>query len=998
MAGLPSSSSSSPSIMESLFQRSLEDMIKGLRVHPLGEPLFLSKCLEEARREARSTDHDTKTAALEKLAYARSVLGVDSSPWSDFHVVEAMSFPRYAHRRVGYLAASLSFSDSTEVLLLITNLLRKDLTGKSELDAALALEFLSVAATPDLARDLTPEVFTLLGSGKPYLKKKAIAVLVRLFDRYPDSVRVCFKRLVESLDASDVQVVSSAIGVFCELAAKDPRSYLPLAPEFYKVLVDSKNNWVLIKVVKIFASLAPLESRLGNKVVKPICEIMRKTGAKSLMFECIRAIVLSFSEHDDAVASAVEKIREMLLDEDPNLTYLGLQALLILMPKRLSAVLENKDAVVKSLEHGDPSIRRVALTLVMGMVSEDNLVEISRVLVSYAFKSDPEFCNEILGSILSTCSQNLYELVVDFDWYVSLLGEISRSPHCGHGEEIERQLIDIALRVKDARVELVRVCRDLLIDPALLGNPLMDRILSAAAWIAGEYVDLSKNPIELAEALLQPRANLVPPAVRAVYIQSVFKIFVFCLYSDFMQPESANELDSCNDGKISVKMKNLDKFAALSLSEESVDNKIEMDTVNSEDKLVPETSSAVLECMFEERFPVKLGGGEEVSSMAVTEKGIYSYNSILHLLNLIRASISPLVDIDHVDVQERARNVLGFINSLEEIPGFCVEENVSEDTFFVQKKEYKRAFELIELMYGIFLEELGPVSVYAQQRVQVPDGLVLKENLADLDGILGGDVSQLSSFADENRENREWDVHLFNLQKNEDKKPTDESSSLLSEHRKRHLMYYLPTEREPSESNDYPPANISQSLGHSSDAANDLAKLTEKSLISKMTNRSKPRPQVVKLDEGDEVRKPAARRGQGQLTSTVNNMQEGGRESSVSSHPVNDKAESSKFLNESTIKMDRSSTLLGETSLPEKEKYGRRAKHGDGNSSLKMDKSRSRDKDRHRDSSRHDKKDKESTKHSSKSDRHRTKHKNQQRSKSPISVDPKTTVIPDFLL
>ena len=48
------------------------------------------------------------------------------------------------------------------------------------------------------------------------------------------------------------------------------KSYLPLAPDFYKILVDSKNNWVLIKVLKIFVKLAPLEPRLAKRVVEPI--------------------------------------------------------------------------------------------------------------------------------------------------------------------------------------------------------------------------------------------------------------------------------------------------------------------------------------------------------------------------------------------------------------------------------------------------------------------------------------------------------------------------------------------------------------------------------------------------------------------------------------------------------------------------------------------------------------------------------------------------------
>ena len=181
------------------------------------------------------------------------------------------------------------------MLLLITNQLRKDLSSTNDFEVSLALDLLSRIATLDLARDLTPEVFKLLSTARVFVRKKAIAVVLRVFDKYPDAVRVCFKRLVENLESSDPQVVTAVVGVFCELAAKDPKSYLPLAPEFYRILVDSKNNWVLIKVLKVFAKLAPLEPRLG-KIVEPVCDHMRRSGAKSLVFECVRTVLTSLSD------------------------------------------------------------------------------------------------------------------------------------------------------------------------------------------------------------------------------------------------------------------------------------------------------------------------------------------------------------------------------------------------------------------------------------------------------------------------------------------------------------------------------------------------------------------------------------------------------------------------------------------------------------------------------------------------------------------------------
>ncbi|KAK4409544.1 AP-3 complex subunit delta [Sesamum angolense] len=564
-----------PSLMDSLFQRSLDDIIKGVRLCPPGtEPTFIAKSLDEIRREVKSTDRQTKAIALQKLTYLHSLHGVDMS-WAAFQCVELSSSTAHSHKRIAYLAASLSFNPSTtDVILLLTHQLRKDLSSSSVHDVSLALSTLSSICNPDLSRDLTPELFTLLSSGKPFVRKKAIAAILRVFEQYPDAVRVCFKRVVENLETTDVGILSAVVGLFCELAVKEPRSYLPLAPEFYKILVDCRNNWILIKVLKIFAKLAPLEPRLGKRVVEPICEHMGRTGAKSLAFECMMTIVSSLSEYESAVKLAVGKVREFLLDDDPNLKYLGLQALTIVAQKHMWAVLENKELVVKALSDVDVNIKLEALRLVMSMVSENNVMEICRILISHAQKSDPEFCNEILGYMLFTCSRNFYEVICDFDWYVAFLGEMARIPHCQKGKEIETQLIDIGMRVKDARLELVDVARSLVIDPALLGNPFVHGVLAAAAWVSGEYVALSRNPFELVEALLQPRTSLLTPSVRSVYIQSAFKVLIFCIWSYVnLNGDDASDSSALTELVAQCHLEgNSEIVATESLSDTEVDN------------------------------------------------------------------------------------------------------------------------------------------------------------------------------------------------------------------------------------------------------------------------------------------------------------------------------------------------------------------------------------------------------------------------------------------
>lgn len=46
-------------------------------------------------------------------------------------------------------------------------------------------------------------------------------------------------------------VQSAAVNVICELARKNPKNYLPLAPVFFKLMTNSTNNWMLIKIIKL---------------------------------------------------------------------------------------------------------------------------------------------------------------------------------------------------------------------------------------------------------------------------------------------------------------------------------------------------------------------------------------------------------------------------------------------------------------------------------------------------------------------------------------------------------------------------------------------------------------------------------------------------------------------------------------------------------------------------------------------------------------------------
>ena len=46
-------------------------------------------------------------------------------------------------------------------------------------------------------------------------------------------------------------VVAATVNVLCELVHRNPRDYLPLAPQLFHLLTTSSNNWMLIKIIKL---------------------------------------------------------------------------------------------------------------------------------------------------------------------------------------------------------------------------------------------------------------------------------------------------------------------------------------------------------------------------------------------------------------------------------------------------------------------------------------------------------------------------------------------------------------------------------------------------------------------------------------------------------------------------------------------------------------------------------------------------------------------------
>ncbi|XP_012584930.1 PREDICTED: AP-3 complex subunit delta-1 isoform X2 [Condylura cristata] len=539
--------------IDRMFDKNLQDLVRGIRNHKEDEAKYISQCIDEIKQELKQDNIAVKANAVCKLTYLQ-MLGYDIS-WAAFNIIEVMSASKFTFKRIGYLAASQCFHEGTDVIMLTTNQIRKDLSSPSQYDTGVALTGLSCFVTPDLARDLANDIMTLMSHTKPYIRKKAVLIMYKVFLKYPESLRPAFPRLKEKLEDPDPGVQSAAVNVICELARRNPKNYLSLAPLFFKLMTSSTNNWVLIKIIKLFGALTPLEPRLGKKLIEPLTNLIHSTSAMSLLYECVNtviAVLISLSSgmpnHSASIQLCVQKLRILIEDSDQNLKYLGLLAMSKILRTHPKSVQAHKDLVLQCLDDKDESIRLRALDLLYGMVSKKNLMEIVKKLMTHVDKAEgTTYRDELLTKIIDICSQSNYQHITNFEWYISILVELTRLEGTRHGHLIAAQMLDVAIRVKAIRRFAVSQMSALL-DSAHLVTSNTQRngiceVLYAAAWICGEFSEHLEEPHQTLEAMLRPKVTTLPGHIQAVYVQNVVKLYASIL----QQKEQAAEVDAAQE-------------------------------------------------------------------------------------------------------------------------------------------------------------------------------------------------------------------------------------------------------------------------------------------------------------------------------------------------------------------------------------------------------------------------------------------------------------------
>lgn len=253
-------------------------------------------------------------------------------------------------------------------------------------------------------------------------------------------------------------------------------------------------------------------------------------------------------------------------------------------------VAQQEDVILECIDSEDITIRIKALDLVQGMVSSENLLSIvSRLMrqlkVSSASQRDgrqgieveadssddtgaemnrrpkktdetpplPEdYTVDVIGRILSMCSQSNYANLVDFDWYIDVLTQLIRlapNPRPGEydqalepktssadiSEKIGNELRNVAVKVKAVRFRVVQAAEHIIsrfYNDSLSTHSIVSGALRPITWIAGEYASQLLSPHDTLGHLLHLVPRVTVPEILTGCLQSIIKLFAVVASDD----------------------------------------------------------------------------------------------------------------------------------------------------------------------------------------------------------------------------------------------------------------------------------------------------------------------------------------------------------------------------------------------------------------------------------------------------------------------------------
>jgi len=466
--------------------------------------------------------------------------------------LQLLSSTKYTEKSCGYMACSILFSEGHQLLRLIIQSIKKDLTGSNEVFQCLALSCVANCGGQEFAESLTTDVYQLLlaSTSRSFVKKKAALCMLRLIRKYPEvipSEANTTAKVLGLLEDEDLGVVTSVMSLMLGLASANPGPWedAPLsAIMLLTKLVFSKerksvhryyltlNPWLQVKCLRLLQYFPPPADRNAMQRLQHVLnEILAKTAITknvnknnadhAVLFEAVGVIVhMALHGVSDLQSQAVTILGRFISIKEPNFRYLGLETMTKLshVNEALPQIRKHQSTIQFLLKDPDVSIRKRALDLLYVIVDQSNAEEIVAALLKYMQTASYEMREELVLKIAILAER----FATDLTWYLDVILQLISMAGDFVSADIWYRVVQIVTNNEDVQDYAATTCYKFLSSPSVHENGV-----KVGAYIVGEFghtiKDVSIGGQKLFDVLME-KFRSASQTTRAIILNAVAKM------------------------------------------------------------------------------------------------------------------------------------------------------------------------------------------------------------------------------------------------------------------------------------------------------------------------------------------------------------------------------------------------------------------------------------------------------------------------------------------
>lgn len=444
------------------------------------------------------------------------------------HAIKLAQTGTLLHRKMGYLACSILLPSDSQLLLLVTNTIVKDLSSTNLLDIQLGLVAASSLITsPHLQPMLLPRLIQLTDHASILVRKKALIVLHRFCDLNPSLFPQICPCVISHLGDPDPSVVSTSVQILSRSLPGNSPSCRAVVASLVQVMLQVQAGklpaeytyhgvaapWLQMDIFRLFRNLnscidGDSELSAAVKVVIEKCLdscVGKEVVSQALVYECI----ISLSQLNccqDLLHRGLQHVSRFLQSKHNNIKYTGLAALeMVFKNKPPTLSKEQVGSVLVCLDHPDVAIQRKAVELLVVLANAGNVKNIVDTIIRFVKKeANKEAFNtrEIIDKVVKLVSEHEESL----DWYTSCLLRLVQVSSGAQRETIIEKLKfllcdplprhldrDPATELERNRVKLkLKTVLSNLVENGVKGGSAPPTVVALWVWCEGRFCGIEE--------------------------------------------------------------------------------------------------------------------------------------------------------------------------------------------------------------------------------------------------------------------------------------------------------------------------------------------------------------------------------------------------------------------------------------------------------------------------------------------------------------------------